>query len=112
MSYDTIATLQRMQQLEQAQAATGKRLVLKRTYESDKISALIIVLCIIAIPATMCISLLVGLIIYYIREFKRTTYVVKNVATGEKFRVNKQDFRQYKKEFKAKEKEVKKISEL
>ncbi|HHK5536321.1 hypothetical protein P5775_06645 [Bacillus cereus] len=94
-----------MQQLEQAQAATGKRLVLKRIYESDKNSALIIVLCIIAIPATMCISLLVGLFIYYIREFKRTTYVVKNVATGEKFKVNKQDFRQYKKE-------VKKISEL
>ncbi|AHA69520.1 hypothetical protein ABE44_26935 [Bacillus thuringiensis] len=112
MSYDTIASLQRMQQLEQAQAATGKRLVLKRIYESDKISALIIVLCIIAIPATMCISLLVGLVIYYIREFKRTTYVVKNVATGEKFKVNKQDFRQYKKEVKAKEKEVKKISEL
>ncbi|EKS8366147.1 MULTISPECIES: hypothetical protein [Bacillus] len=112
MSYDTIASLQRMQQLEQAQAATGKRLVLKRVYESDKISAFIIVLCIIAIPATMCISLLVGLVIYYIREFKRTTYVVKHDATGEKFRVNKQDFRQYKKEFKAKEKEVKKISEL
>lgn len=112
MSYDTIASLQRMQQLKQAQAAAGKRLVLKRVYESDKISALIIVLCIIAIPATMCISLLVGLVIYYIREFKRTTYVVKNVATGEKFKVNKQDFRQYKKEFKAKEKEVKKISEL
>ncbi|CCW07435.1 hypothetical protein PDJ95_24410 [Bacillus cereus] len=106
MSYDTIASLQRMQPLEQAPAATGKCLVLKRVYESDKISALIIVLCIIAIPATMCISLLVGLVIYYIREFKRTTYVVKNVATGEKFRVNKQDFRQHKKEFKAKEKAV------
>ncbi|WP_420973726.1 hypothetical protein [Bacillus thuringiensis] len=112
MSYDTIASLQRMQQLEQAQAATGKRLVLKRTYESDKISALIIVLCIIAIPATMCISLLVGLIIYYIRAFQRTTYVVKNVATGEKFRVDKQDFKQYKRNFKKKEKQVKRISDL
>ncbi|PGT65723.1 hypothetical protein COD86_25520 [Bacillus cereus] len=112
MSYDTIASLQRMQQLEQAQATSGKRLVLKRVYESDKTSALIIVLCIIAIPATMCISLLVGLVIYYLREFKRTTYVVKNIATGEKFRVNKQDFKQYKKEFKAREKEVRKISEL
>ncbi|PEA53668.1 hypothetical protein CON64_17655 [Bacillus pseudomycoides] len=30
MSYDTVASLQRMQQLEQAQAAAGKRLILKR----------------------------------------------------------------------------------
>ena len=56
MSYDTVASLQRMQQLQQAQAASGKRIVLKRVYKSDKISALIIVLCILAIPATMCIS--------------------------------------------------------
>ena len=55
MSYDTIASLQRMQQLEQAQASSGKRLVLKRVYESDKISALILVLCLIAIPFTLCI---------------------------------------------------------
>ncbi|BAR81519.1 uncharacterized protein KNN_00644 [Bacillus thuringiensis serovar tolworthi] len=112
MSYDTVASLQRMQQLQQAQAASGKRVVLKRVYESDKISALIIVLCILAIPATMCISLLVGLVIYYIREFKRTTYLVKNVATGEKFRVYKQDFKQYKRDFKKKEKQVRRISDL
>ncbi|ONG59690.1 hypothetical protein [Bacillus thuringiensis] len=112
MSYDTIASLQRMQQLEQAQAANGKRIVLKRVYESDKISALILVLCLIAIPFTLCISLLVGLIIYYIREFKRTTYLVKNVATGEKFRVDKQDFKQYKRNFKKKEKQVRRISDL
>jgi len=112
MSYDTVASLQRMQQLQQAQAASGKRIVLKRVYESDKISALIIIICILAIPATMCISLLVGLVIYYIREFKRTTYLVKNVATGEKFRVDKQDFKQYKRDFKKKEKQVRRISDL
>lgn len=112
MSYDTVASLQRMQQLQQAQAASGKRIVLKRVYESDKISALIIVLCILAIPATMCISLLVGLVIYYIREVKRTTYLVKNVATGEKFRVDKQNFKQYKRNFKKKEKQVRRISDL
>ena len=36
MSYDTIASLQRMQQLEQAQAATGKRLVLKELMNQIK----------------------------------------------------------------------------
>ncbi len=41
MSYNTIASLQRMQQLEQAQAATGKRLVLKRV-DSNLDRALII----------------------------------------------------------------------
>lgn len=30
MSYDTVASLQRMEQIQQAQAAAGKRLVLKR----------------------------------------------------------------------------------
>ncbi|OQD34190.1 hypothetical protein B1K97_01512 [Bacillus toyonensis] len=34
MSYDTVASLQRMQQIEQAQATTGKRLVLKPIYSS------------------------------------------------------------------------------
>ncbi|WP_170857907.1 hypothetical protein [Bacillus thuringiensis] len=37
MSYDTIASLQRMQQLEQAQAAAGKRLVLQRDHKTDNI---------------------------------------------------------------------------
>ncbi|PEN03760.1 hypothetical protein CN630_33885, partial [Bacillus wiedmannii] len=42
MSYDTIASLQRMEQLEQAQAAAGKRLILKPIYSSVD-AALIIV---------------------------------------------------------------------
>lgn len=51
MSYDTVASLQRMQQLQQAQAASGKRIVLKRVYKSDKISALIIVLLYFSYPS-------------------------------------------------------------
>lgn len=47
-----------------------------------------------------------------IKERNRKTYLVKNVATGERFHVDKEDFKQYEKEFKAKEKEVKKISDL
>ncbi|BCA33691.1 hypothetical protein BwiPL1_20730 [Bacillus wiedmannii] len=49
MSYDTIASLQRMQQLEQTQAAAGKRLVLKSIYSSVDV-ALIIVSIILFIP--------------------------------------------------------------
>ena len=40
------------------------------------------------------------------------TRLVKNVATGEKFYVDKQEFKQYKKNFKKKEKQVRKISDL
>lgn len=40
------------------------------------------------------------------------TRLVQNVATGEKFYVDKQDFKQCKKDFKKKEKQVRKISDL
>ncbi len=109
MSYDTVASLQRMQQLEQAQAAAGKRLVLQRVQTMDNLLA---VLAIVLMIPTLCLSLIIGVIIYYIREFTCKTYLVKNVATGEKFRVDKEDFKQYKKNFKKKQKQVRRISDL
>ncbi|MED2204720.1 hypothetical protein P4Y70_31055, partial [Bacillus thuringiensis] len=102
MSYDTVASLQRMQQLEQAQAATGKRLILKRI-DSNTERALIILGLLLMIP-TLGISIMLVGIYALITMFVRKTYLVKNVATGEKFRVDKQDFKQYKKNFKKKEK--------
>lgn len=110
MSYDTIASLQRMQQLEQAQAATGKRLILKRI-DSNTERALIILGLLLMIP-TLGISIMLVGIYALITMFVRKTYLVKNVATGEKFRVDKQDFKQYKKKFKKKEKQVRRISDL
>lgn len=107
MSYDSIASIQRMQQLQQSEAAAGKRIVLQRMLTGLDI-VLFITALILAIP-TFSISCILFLI-YFLSITK--TYLVKNVATGEKFRVNKQDFKQYKKEFKAKEKEVRKISDL
>ncbi|MGE1024970.1 hypothetical protein ACQGS6_13480 [Bacillus sp. GMs2/2] len=109
MSYDTIASLQRMQRLEQAQAAAGKRLVLQRDHKTDNILAALAI--ILAIP-TFCLSLILGVIIYYIREFTCKTYLVKNVATGEKFHVDKQEFKEYKRNFKKKKKQVRRISDL
>ncbi|MBJ8054700.1 hypothetical protein JDS87_22820 [Bacillus cereus] len=107
MSYDSIASIQRMQQLQQSEAATGKRIVLQRT-PTGLDAVLFITAFILAIP-TFSISCILFLI-YYLSIVK--TYSVKNVATGEKFRVDKKDFKQYKKEFKAKEKEVRNISDL
>ncbi|MED3538254.1 hypothetical protein ABEX53_17140 [Bacillus toyonensis] len=110
MSYDTIASLQRMQQLEQAQAAAGKRLVLKRV-DSNFDRALIIIGILLIIPTLGFSIVLVG--IYALIKMSVTkTYLVKNVATGEKFHVDKEEFKQYKRNFKKKEKQVKKISDL
>ncbi|MBK5428576.1 Uncharacterized protein BWINRA5_04188 [Bacillus mycoides] len=107
MSYDTVASLQRMQQFQQSEAVAGKRIVLQRMFTGLDITLFIIAL-ILGIP-TFSISC----ILFFIYYFSITkTYLVKNVATGEKFKVDKQDFKQYKKEFKAKEKEVRKISDL
>lgn len=110
MGYDTVSLLQRMQQLEQDQAATGKHLVLKPIY-STLDAALLIVSVILFIP-TFTFSVVAFLIYYYTKAFFTKTCLVKNVATGEKFRVDKQDFKQYKKEAKSKEKQVRRISDL
>lgn len=107
MSYDSIASIQRMQQLQQSEAAAGKRIVLQRVPTGLDV-LLFLITFILAIP-TFSVSCILFLI-YYLSIVK--TYSVKNVATGEKFRVSKQDFKQYKKEFKANEKEVRKISDL
>lgn len=107
MSYDSIASIQRMQQLQQSEAAAGKRIVLQRI--PTALDAILFITAIILAIPTLVISYIL-FIIYYSYIVK--TYVVKNVATGEKFRVAKQDFKQYKKDFKAKEKEVRKISDL
>ncbi|PGS21800.1 hypothetical protein COC59_22485 [Bacillus cereus] len=109
MSYDTVASLQRMQQLEQAQAAAGKRLILQRVHTTDNLLA---VLAIILVIPTFSLSLVLFCIYYIVKSLVTKTYLVKNVATGEKFHVDKEDFKQYKKNFKKKEKQVRKISDL
>lgn len=105
MSYDTIASLQRMQQLEQAQAAAGKRLVLQRVHTTDNLLA---VLAIILVIPTFSLSLVLFCIYYIVKSLVTKTYL----ATGEKFHVDKEEFKQYKKKFKKKEKQVRRISDL
>lgn len=110
MSFDTIASLQRMQQLQQAEAAAGKRLVLKR--QNSTLDTVLAVVAFLLVIPTFTISFLVFFIYLTIKEFSTKTYLVKNIATGEKFRVKKEDFKQYKKEMKGKEIEVKNISDM
>ncbi|WP_439741198.1 hypothetical protein [Bacillus pseudomycoides] len=110
MSYDTVGSLQRMQQLEQAQAAAGERLVLKRA--NTTLDTWLAVIAVILFIPTFTFSLVALLIYYFTKEFFAKTCLVKNIATGEKFYVDKQEFKQYKKDFKSKEKQVRKISDL
>lgn len=110
MSHDTIASLQYMQQLEQSQATSSKRLILKRV--NSPLDIWIIVLaCLLFIP-TIGFSLLLAPFIYFGKEFFTKTYMVKNIATGEKFKAYKQDFKEYKKTVKEKKKQVRDISDL
>ncbi|MCU4885134.1 HIRAN domain-containing protein [Bacillus thuringiensis] len=110
MSYDTIASLQRMQQLEQAQATAEKRLILKRV--NSTLDIWIFILAFLLFIPTLGFSLMLAPFIYFGKELFTKTCMVKNVATGEKFKVDKQDFKQYKKAFKTKEKQVRRISDL
>ncbi|WP_243765426.1 hypothetical protein [Bacillus arachidis] len=110
MSYDTVASLQRMQQLQQAEAAASNKLILKRA--DSTLEIVITVSAIVLAPFTFGLSLVIFAIWFLIKELTVKMYLVKNVATGEKFRVDRKDFKKYKKEFKAKEKEVRKISDL
>ncbi|MFJ8415947.1 hypothetical protein [Bacillus paramycoides] len=108
MSYDTVASLQRMQRLQHSEAAFGKRLVLKRVTPKVDIVILVITFS-LAVPT---LSLWIWATYFSIKEFMLKTYLVKNVATGERFYVEKQDFKQYKRNFKKKEKQVRRISDL
>ncbi|HDR7704637.1 TPA: hypothetical protein QCX91_002222 [Bacillus thuringiensis] len=110
MSYDTVASLQRIQQLEPARAATGERLILKRVNSTTEIW-FIVTAFILLIP-TLGWSLILYALYFGIKSIFAKTYLVQNVANGEKFKVGKEDFKQYKRNFKKKEKQVRRISDL
>ncbi|MEH7448923.1 hypothetical protein ABWK26_12825 [Bacillus toyonensis] len=101
MSYDTVAFLQRMQQLQQEEAATGQKIVLKRVNSGLEIVMFSTGL-FLALP-TFTVSFWIYFFYFLIKEYTAKTYLVKNMDTGEKFRVNKQEFQQYKKVFRTNE---------
>ncbi|MFJ8456192.1 hypothetical protein [Bacillus paramycoides] len=97
MSYDTVAFLQHIQQDE---AATGQKLILKRVNSGLEIVMFITGL-LLVLP-TFTLSFWTYFFYFLIKEYTAKTVLVKNKDTGEKFRVNKQAFKQYKKTFKEK----------
>ncbi|ASN69144.1 hypothetical protein 7F23_31 [uncultured Caudovirales phage] len=108
MSFDTIASLQRMEQMQQAEAASGNRLVLRQS--NSKLDITILTIGIVLIIPTATITFWLMAIYFAIKNSFTKTILVKNVATGEKFRVTKTDFKQYKKDMKNKEREVRSIN--
>ncbi|MEK4605478.1 hypothetical protein MHH42_32085 [Bacillus sp. FSL L8-0099] len=94
------AFLQRMQQLQQEEAA-GQKIVLKRVNSGLEIVMFSTGL-FLALP-TFTVSFWIYFLYFLIKEYTAETYLVKNMDTGEKFRVNKQEFKQYKKVFRTKE---------
>ncbi|EOO78159.1 hypothetical protein Bmyc01_03710 [Bacillus mycoides] len=62
-------------------------------------------LAIVFVIPTFSLSLILFAIYYIIKSLTTKTYLVKNVATGEQFYVEKQDFKQYKRSLKNKGKQ-------
>lgn len=93
MNYDTFTSLQSTQQNE---VITEKKLTLKRV--NSGLEILMFSTGLLLILPTSTLSFWIYFLYFLIREYTAKTYLVKNVATGEKFRVNKQKFKQYKEE--------------
>ncbi|MGM9986145.1 MAG: hypothetical protein ACI35O_02850 [Bacillaceae bacterium] len=102
MEYDTIASLQHIQQIENTDS-----LVLRRI--NPKIDTILTVIAFLLLIPTLTVSMFLLLIYLGIKEFFAKTYLVENVATKENFRVKKMEWSQYKKDCKRKENEVKTI---
>lgn len=105
MKFDNLAAIQRAEQIKQAQAQASGDLRIKRI--PSKNGNIILWLSIILAPFTLGVSTFVGLIIITYYLFSSKKIFVKNIATGEKFFILKDDWHKYKnKEKENKEKVV------
>ncbi|WP_242274220.1 hypothetical protein [Bacillus cereus group sp. BfR-BA-01310] len=98
MSYDTVAPLQLIQRLQRYEVSTGQKFVLKRV-NSDLEIVMFITGLLLVLP-TFTLSFWAYFFYFSIKEYTAKTVLVKNKDTGEKFRVDKQVFKQYKKHLK------------
>jgi UPF0716 family protein affecting phage T7 exclusion len=94
--------------LEQAEAASGDRIILRR--QLSMFDIFLTVAAILLFIPTLTTSLILLFTYLGIKDLFLKIYIVKNVATGEKFRVKKEEYKQYKRRIKDKEKEIKSIS--
>jgi len=104
MSFDELGALQRAAQMNQAQAHASGKLKLKRLVSKN--GNIILGISIVLIPFTLGFSSIIGLSILIYYYFNPRKVFVKNIATGEKFFISKDDWIQYKKEDHQKQKET------
>lgn len=107
---DLFADLQRTRILQQAEAAAGDKLILKKVAPSTLFLDIVLYILAfaLAIPTNL-ISVLLYLIYVIIKLLVTKNMRVKNIATGEIFKVSKKEFREYKKQQKRSKNEVRSI---
>lgn len=94
MGFDELGAIQRAAQMKQAQAQASGKLKLKRI--TSKNGLYILGGSIILMPFTLGISTMIGLVVMVYYYFNPRKVFVKNIATGEKFFISKDDWIQYK----------------
>lgn len=94
MKFDSLAAVQRARQMKQAEAQASENLKLKR--EISKKDNYILWGSIILTPFTIGLSWLFGFVYLLYSFFSAKKVFVKNIATGEKFFISKDDWRNYK----------------
>lgn len=98
MGFDELGALQRAKQMEQAQAISSEKLVLKK-WSSTKENIILTVTCVL-IPFTFAFSSIVGLIVLFYYQFFAKKVYVKDIATGDKFFISRDHWKQYKRHHK------------
>ncbi|EUJ59491.1 hypothetical protein [Listeria fleischmannii] len=107
MAFDEIAALQRMQQMEQQAAINGKKLVLKR--ELDKLDIWLLVLFFILLIPTFGLASIIICFWATFRYYYSKKVYVKDIATYDKFYINRDDWKKYKQAVKTNNSQTKKL---
>lgn len=104
MGFDELGAIQRAEQMKQAQAHASGKLKLKRVVSKN--GNIILGVSIVLSPFTLGLSSIIGLSILTYYYFNPRKVCVKNIATGEKFFISKDDWIQYKNEDQQKQNET------
>ncbi|EJQ44029.1 hypothetical protein IEQ_04816 [Bacillus cereus BAG6X1-2] len=91
MSLYTVELLKSMRQLHQSKSKNEDRLILRRL--TTALDIVLFATAILLIIPTHAISLLAWEAYFWIKEFATKTYLVQNMSTGEKFRMDKKEFK-------------------
>lgn len=107
---DLLDDLYRTRLLQQAEAATSGKLVLKKLAPSTFVlDVILVIIALLLSSSTNYLSVLIFIIYSIIAKVLTKNVRVKNVATGEIFKVHKKEFKEYKKQQRNSKNEVRSI---